>query len=118
MTTEVHRVAPTAGAPAVPFDHGAAEAALATLRVAVVVAAEHGIALRAAAEDAADGWEGSYRAQFEQARDVLHRRTAAAVEALHAARRAVLAAVDDANARQLAANRAAEQAMIGGGPPP
>ena len=118
MTTEADRIAPAAGAPAVLFDHAAAEAVLATLRAAVVATSEHGIALDAAAEDASAGWEGAHRAEFEQARDVLHRHTAVAIEALQAARRAVLAAVDDANTRQHAANRAAAQAMIDGGPPP
>jgi hypothetical protein len=111
--TAVVRVRPIDGAATVAFGYDAAEAALGALAAAVAATCDHGGAWRRAAGDAVIGWQGAHRDEFDRACGVLDGCTQAALDALAAARRAVLGAVDEANAQQVAYNVARQRAVVG-----
>jgi hypothetical protein len=111
--TAVVRVRPIDGAAAVTFGYDAAEAALGAIAAALAATCDHGIAWRRAAGDAVIGWQGSHRDEFDRACGVLDGCTESALDALAAARRAVLGAVDEANAQQVAYNVARQRAAVG-----
>lgn len=115
--TAVVPARPVEGARLVAFDYAAAARALGSLGAAAAAVGDHGAAQRRSAADAVVGWEGAHRDEFDRARGVLDDCTVAALEALHAARRAVLAAVDEANAQQVAYNVAHERAAVGAARP-
>jgi len=111
--TAVVRVRPVDGAAIVTFGYDAAERALGAIGAALAATCEHGVARRRAAADAVVGWEGAHRDEFDRACGVLDGCTQAALDALMSARRAVLGAVDEANAQQVAYNVAHERAVVG-----
>ena len=111
--TAVVRVRPIDGAATVAFGYDAAEAALGAIAAALAATCDHGIAWRRAAGDAVIGWQGAHRDEFDRACGVLDGCTQAALDALAAARRAVLGAVDEANAQQVAYNVARQRAVVG-----
>jgi hypothetical protein len=113
--TAVVRVRPIDGAATVAFGYDAAEAALGAIAAALAATCDHGIAWRRAAADAVIGWQGAHRDEFDRACGVLDGCTQAALDALAAARRAVLGAVDEANAQQVAYNVARQRAVVGAG---
>jgi hypothetical protein len=110
--TGVVSVRPIDGAATVAFGYDAAEAALGAIAAALVATCDHGGAWRRAAGDAVIGWQGAHRDEFDRATGVLDGCTQAALDALSAARRAVLAAVDEANAQQVAYNVARQRAVV------
>jgi hypothetical protein len=111
--TAVVRVRPIDGAATVAFGYDAAEVALGAIAAALAATCDHGGAWRRAAGDAVVGWQGAHRDEFDRACGVLDGCTQAALDALAAARRAVLGAVDQANAQQVAYNVARERAVVG-----
>jgi hypothetical protein len=111
--TAVVRVRPIDGAATVAFGYDAAEAALGAIAAALTATCDHGIAWRRAAGDAVIGWQGAHRDEFDRACVVLDGCTHAALDALAAARGAVLGAVDEANAQQVAYNVARQRAVVG-----
>jgi hypothetical protein len=111
--TAVVRVRPIDGAATVAFGYDAAEAALGAVAAALAATCDHGIARRRAAGDAVIGWQGAHRDEFDRACGVLDGCTQAALDALTSARRAVLGAVDEANAQQVAYNVARQRAVVG-----
>jgi hypothetical protein len=111
--TAVVRVRPIDGAAAVTFGYDAAETALGAIAAALAATCDHGVAWRRAAGDAVIGWQGAHRDEFDRACGVLDGCTQAALDALAAARRAVLGAVDEANAQQVAYNVARQRAVVG-----
>ena len=113
LVTAVVRVRPIDGAATVAFGYDAAEAALGAIAAALAATCDHGIAWRRAAGDAVIGWQGAHRDEFDRACGVLDGCTQAALDALATARRAVLGAVDEANAQQVAYNVARQRAVVG-----
>jgi hypothetical protein len=111
--TAIVRVRPVDGAASVAFGYDAAEAALGAIAAALTATCDHGGAWRRAAGDAVIGWRGAHREEFDRACGVLDGCTQAALDALAAARRAVLGAVDEANAQQVAYNVARQRAVVG-----
>jgi hypothetical protein len=111
--TAVVRVRPIDGAATVAFGYDAAVVALGAIAAALAATCDHGIAWRRAAGDAVIGWQGAHRDEFDRACGVLDGSTQAALDALAAARRAVLGAVDEANAQQVAYNVARQRAVVG-----
>jgi hypothetical protein len=111
--TAVVRVRPIDGAATVAFGYDTAEAALGAIAAALAATCDHGIAWRRAAGDAVIGWQGAHRDEFDRACGVLDSSTQAALDALAAARRAVLGAVDEANSQQVAYNVARQRAVVG-----
>lgn len=111
--TGVVRVRPIDGAATVAFGYDAAEVALGAIAAALVATGDHGGAWRRAAREAVIGWQGAHRDEFDRAGGVLDGCTQAALDALLAARRAVLRAVDEANAQQVAHNVARQRAVVG-----
>jgi hypothetical protein len=111
--TAVVRVRPVDGAATVAFGYDAAEAALGAIAAALAATCDHGIAWHRAAGEAVVGWQGGHRDEFERACGVLDGCTEAALDALAAARRAVLGAVDEANAQQVVHNVARQRAVVG-----
>lgn len=103
---EVDRLAPADGAPAVDFDYTAASAVLGTLGATVTSLGEHAAGLAGAQRAVVVNWQGAHRNEFDLAAAVLRRRFVDAVAQAQSARRAVVAAVDAANARQRSYNAA------------
>lgn len=101
---DIDRLPPADGVPAVDFDYAAASAILGTLGAVAASLGEHTAGLARAQRAVVGDWQGAHRDEFDLAEAVLRRRFLDAVALMHAARRAVLAAVDGANARQRSYN--------------
>ena len=112
---EVDRLAPVDGALAVDFDYTAASAVLGTLRAAATSLGEHAAGLAGAQRAVVVNWQGAHRREFDLAAAVLRRRFVGALAQLQSARRAVVASVDAANARQRSYNAARPAAAPDGG---
>jgi hypothetical protein len=106
---EIERLAPLDDAPVVAFDYAAAVAALDTVSATTTSVGELGAGIDTARHEATMNWEGVYRHEFERAHWLLDRQFFAVVDTLHSAKRAILAAIDDANEQQRAYNLAHEQ---------
>ena len=106
---EIERLAPLDGALVVAFDYAAAFAALDTVSATATSVGELGAGIDTARQEATMNWEGVYRHEFERAQWLLDRQFFAVVDTLHSARRAIFAAIDDANEQQRAYNFAHEQ---------
>jgi hypothetical protein len=113
---DVDRLAPVDGAPAVDFDYTAAWAVLGTFGAVATSLGEHAAGLAGAQRAVVVNWQGAHRNEFDLAAAVLRRRFLDAVALVRSARRAVLAAVDGANARQRSYNAALVAAAHDGAP--
>ena len=112
---EVDRLAPVDGATAVDFDYPAASAVLGTLGAVVTSLGEHAAGLAGAQRAVVVNWQGAHRHEFDVADALLRRRVVDAVAQVQSARRAVVAAVDAANARQRSYNAATSAALYDSG---
>ncbi len=84
----------------VDFDYDSADVALDAIRAGRSRVVSGGEAIGTMGDEAGVHWTGRHRDEFERARDVMKGAVESAVAALDSMRRAVLAAIDEANLTQ------------------